>query len=345
MNVSPAVNGGNPTMADVAELAGVSLKSVSRVINNEPHVSPRLRAKVEAAIAALDYVPDLAARSLAGSRSFIIGVLFDNPSPNYTMKIQAGAYRACIEHKHYLRIDSIDSLGSDADLARQLDALLRYGKTDGFVLTPPLSDNPVVMDFFEARGVPYSRIAPITFPGRSSSTRIDDEAAAAQIADMFWNLGHRRFGLINGPEHHGAAATRRKGFIERLHQLDPEIIVNEVNAGFAFDGGIAAGRELMSARRHPTAIFAANDDSAAGAIVGCFQAGYMVPRDVSVCGFDDSWVAKSVWPYLTTVYQPIEEMAYVAASQLLDRSLAGGERSEALLEFKLIERDSVAPAP
>ena len=87
---------GNPTIADVAKRAGVSLKSVSRVINKEPHVSPKLLAKVSAAIAELKYVPDPAARSLAGVRSFTIGVLFDNPSPNYTMKAITGAYRACV---------------------------------------------------------------------------------------------------------------------------------------------------------------------------------------------------------------------------------------------------------
>jgi len=102
-------------MSDVAREADVSIKSVSRVINNEPHVTARLRERVEAAIAKLNYVPDPAARSLAGARSFIIGLLFDNPSPNYTIKVQAGAYRACMELGYHLRIDSVDSLVSGAN--------------------------------------------------------------------------------------------------------------------------------------------------------------------------------------------------------------------------------------
>ncbi|MDE2595490.1 MAG: LacI family DNA-binding transcriptional regulator [Sphingomonadales bacterium] len=345
MNFVQTAPPGHATMADVAELAGVSLKSVSRVINNEPHVSPRLRDKVEAAISALNYVPDTAARSLAGARSFTIGVLFDNPSPNYTMKVQSGVYRACVEHQHHLRIDNLDSLAGTAGLESQLAALLRNGRTDGFVLTPPLSDNPQVLDFLERHRVRYSRIAPVLDPGRSPAVLIDDEAAAAQIAQMFWDRGHRRFGLINGQPSHGAAITRRRGFIGRLRALDPDAIVNETEGGFTFEGGIAAGRDLMSARRYPTAIFAANDDSAAGAIVACFQLGYNVPRDVSICGFDDSWVAKSVWPYLTTVHQPIEDMAHAAAVQLLDRALAVDTNPQVSLRFALIERDSVADAP
>jgi len=343
MNASQPINA-NATMADVAAAAGVSLKSVSRVINNEPHVSNRLRSKVDAAIAALDYVPDVAARSLAGARNFIVGVLFDNPSPHYTMKIQAGAYRACVEQRHYLRIDNLESHAGDDVLSQRLDALVRHGRTDGFVLTPPLSDNALVMDFLDAKGVRYSRIAPFSFPGRSPGVTIDDAAAAALIADMFWDLGHRRFGIVNGPCDHGAAVNRRKGFIDRLRQLDPDIIVSEADGGFLFEGGIEAGRELMAARRYPTAIFAANDDSAAGAIVACNQSGYTVPRDVSVCGFDDSWIARSVWPYLTTVHQPIEEMAYIAANQLLDRSSNSQDDRQVRLDFSLIRRESVAVA-
>ncbi|HWU02503.1 MAG TPA: LacI family DNA-binding transcriptional regulator, partial [Novosphingobium sp.] len=295
---------GHATMTDVADAAGVSIKSVSRVINNEPHVSPRLREKVEAAIAALDYVPDTAARSLAGARSFTISVLFDNPSPNYTMKVISGAYRACMENQYHLRIDSLDSSRGDTPLLAQLDQILRHSRCDGFVLTPPLCDNPMLLEVLETRGVRYSRVAPVFDPGRSRAVLIDDAGAAAAVADMFWEHGHRRIGLINGPLNHGAAGNRRRGFLDRLAQLDPDLIVSQADGGFAFEGGMAAGRELLMARRYPTAIFATNDDSAVGAMVACQQQGLSVPGDVSVCGFDDSWVAKTVWPYLTTVRQP-----------------------------------------
>ena len=330
----------NATMADVAAQAGVSLKSVSRVINNEPHVSPRLRARVEAAIAALAYVPDTAARSLAGARSFTIGIMFDNPSPNYTMKIVAGAYRACVARQYHLRIDNIDSAAGDEALAHQLDQIIRHSRSDGFVVTPPLADSPLVLDFLEARGIRYSRLAPLIEPARSPAVYIDDGNAAAELAQLLWDMGHRRFAIANGPAEHGAAVTRRAGFLSRLAALNPEGVVHEAYAGFDFEGGIAAGRELLSARRQPTAIFAANDDSAAGVMAACQQMGFSVPGDVSVCGFDDSWIALSVWPYLTTIRQPIDEMAEMAANMVIDRDQGVVQRQ---LPYALIARASTAP--
>ncbi|MFM5922728.1 MAG: LacI family DNA-binding transcriptional regulator [Novosphingobium sp.] len=334
-----------PTMHDVARLADVSIKSVSRVINSEPHVSVKLRAKVEAAIATLGYVPDQAARSLAGGRSFTIGVLFDNPSPNYTMKVQAGIYRACVEHQYHLRIDNLDSIDPATDLERQLTAVLRNGRVDGFVLTPPIADNLFVLDFLERNGVHYSRIAPFAEPDRSPGVRMDDRAAAASIADLFWSLGHRRFGLINGQKMHGAATARREGFLDRLRELDPQIEVAEAYGGFEFVLGIKAGGRLLDLDPQPTAIFATNDDSAAGAMVAIRERGLQVPAQISLCGFDDSWVATSVWPLLTTVRQPIEEMAHVAAGQAIARPPHEADGQVKTLDYELVMRDSVGPAP
>lgn len=342
MKDAPPQLSGHATMSDVASRAGVSLKSVSRVVNREAHVSDKLRAKVEAAIRELNYVPDTAARSLAGARSFTIGVLLDNPSPNYTMKVVAGAYRACTEQLHHLRIDNLDTTASEASQRRQIEQILRRGRCDGFVLTPPLVDNPLVLAVLDQSAMPYARLAPIRDPGRSDAVMIDDVAAGAAVADMFVARGHRRFGLVTGPETHSAALARRQGFVERVHQCLPDAVISEAPGGFSFEGGIAAGRELLEARRHPTAIFATNDDSAAGVMVACNQLGLTVPDDVSLCGFDDSWVAKSVWPYLTTIYQPIEEMAYAATMMLLEQKPDGAGTQLRELAYRLVERDSVA---
>lgn len=336
-------SGAHATMDDVARLAGVSLKSVSRVVNREPHVSQKLRAKVDAAIAALEYVPDTAARSLAGSRTFIIGLLIDNPSPNYTMKVQTGVYRACSESQYHLRIDQIDSTQPKDGLEASLSAILRNSRCDGFVLTPPLTDNPVVLDFFDREGVAYARIAPDIDPARAPGVVMDDFAAAGVVARHLWSLGHRSFGLITGPLSHGASHFRRKGFLHALEELGATEPVVEANGRFEFEGGIKAGLELLQANPRPTAIFATNDDSAAGVMVACSRKGLVVPRDISVCGFDDSWVARSVWPYLTTIYQPIEEMGYTAAQLILDRER--DRQRLVTLPFRLVERDSVAEAP
>jgi LacI family transcriptional regulator len=306
-------------MLDVAMRAGVSLKSVSRVINREPHVSDTLRAKVERAIAELDYVPDTAARSLAGARSFIISVLFDNPSPNYTVKLQAGVYRACMENQYHLRIDRIDTSRPDTEIEAQLATLLRNGRCDGFVLTPPISDIPVVLDFLVARGVRHVRISPDVPSAHAPGVGMDDHGAGAAVARMLWEAGHRRLAMVSSPVSHGAARRRRLGFLEALHDLGLREPVPEAGGDHSFEGGIRAGNELLALPRRPTAIFATNDDSAAGTMVACAQAGLVVPRDISICGFDDSWVARSVWPYLTTVYQPIEEQGHAAATLLVTR--------------------------
>ena len=334
---------GFATMSDVAQLAGVSLKSVSRVVNNEQHISAKLRSRVEAAIARLDYVPDTAARSLAGARSITVGVFFDNSSPNYTMKVVAGIYAACTEHKYHLRIDNIDGGADPAALERQLDQILRHARVDGLVLTPPITDNPQVLDYLETRGIAYTRISPTLTPERSAHTWIDNTAAGARIAEYLWARGHRRFGLASGHVNHGDGAQRCQGFADRLRQFDPSVVIIEAYGSFLFENGIKAGHELLGAKRHPTAIFAANDDSAAGVMVAARELGLEIPRDVSIVGFDDSWVAKSVWPYLTTIHQPIEAMAQAATNLLLDREKLAAKFVQQL-DFTLIERDSVADA-
>jgi LacI family transcriptional regulator len=326
-------------MSDVAKASGVSMKSVSRVINREPNVTDGLRLKVQDAINALGYVPDMAARSLAGARAFTIGILFDNPSPNYTMKVLAGAYQACRAQNFHLLIENLDS-GAE-DVGEQMRTILLNTRVDGFVLTPPITESAPVMDMLEARGIPYARIAPVSFPGRSPAYSIDDGAAAGEIARHLWSLGHRRFGLVNGPVEHGAAVTRRAGFLAALSDLGASIAHLEAHGAFAFDGGIDAGRELLDRPNPPTAIFAMNDDSAAGVMSAAAQLGLRVPQDVAVAGFDDSWVAKSVWPYLTTIYQPITEMAHKATTRLIERS---GVNGDSLLAYELIIRGSTGPA-
>lgn len=328
------------TMTDVAKVAGVSGKTVSRVINCEPNVSEKVITRVQAAIKQLGYVPDMAARSLAGSRAYTIGILFDNPSPNYTMKIQAGSYAACRANGYHLLIENLET--DTGSVAEQMQAILLNTRVDGFILTPPITDHSVVLDMLEARNISYVRIAPVSFPERSTALSIDDAAAAAEIAKHFWDLGHRRFGIVKGPAMHGAAGTRRAGFSAKLSALGNVHPVPESDGGFTFDGGMKAGRELLSLLEPPTAIFAMNDDSAAGVISAATQMGLNVPGDVAVAGFDDSWIALSVWPNLTTVYQPITEMAQAAAEMLIARNGSGKADESIELPYRIVVRDSTA---
>jgi LacI family transcriptional regulator len=332
------------TMSDVAARAGVSMKSVSRVINREPNVTDKLRTKVRAAIDHLGYVPDLAARSLAGARSFSIGLLFedfgDAAMPSYLTKLQAGAYRVCGEQGYHLLVEFLPPAGAEFEV--RFTRMLQTLRVDGFILAPPFSDNEQVMAQLDARGMPYIRISPFVDYGFAHSIMIDDVLAVRELTHHLWDLGHRRFGFVAGRERHGAARARRQGYHDALLELGAAPFV-EAYGGFQFHTGFEAAQHLMRNDSPPTAIFAANDDSAAGAMAGLAQLGLKVPDDVSVVGFDDSWIAQSVWPYLTTVHQPISEMGVVAASRLI---LRNGELDESLLpavETRLIVRGSTAP--
>ncbi|MEN7535876.1 LacI family DNA-binding transcriptional regulator [Aurantiacibacter flavus] len=328
-------------MADVARLANVSEKSVSRVVNQESHVSAKLREKVEAAIAELGYVPDLAARSLAGSRSFTVSLLFDTRGPNYAIKLIEGAYEACKRHGYHLRIENLDSFAGEDGWLDRLGEILSHSRLDGLIVTPPFSDSAVIMDYLEDRQIRFARIAPFKERGRGSCVFMDDAAAAAQVADFLVANGHRKIGLVNGALKHGAAIARREGFLNRIAQIAPEAEISEADGDFLFESGIRAGRALLDTSNAPTAIFAANDDSAAGVMTACAQLGIRVPDDVSICGFDDSWSATAVWPYLTTIYQPISELAHEATELLIAGNGAAVMNDQVLLAHRLIERASV----
>jgi LacI family transcriptional regulator len=332
------------TISDVAKIAGVSMKSVSRVINVEPNVSEALRLKVQSAIDTLGYVPDLAARSLAGARSFSIGLLFndygDGFMPSYYPKLQSGAYRACRAAGYHLLVETLDS--DHPEHADQFGIVLRTMRVDGFILAPPLSDNGAIMDVLDARAIPYVRISPAEDLARAPFVAIDDKEAASVMARHLWDLGHRRLAFVAGHRDHHAAHARREGFVETLAMLGCESVA-EASAEFQFELGIQASKDLMGSDDPPTAIFAANDDSAAGVMAGLAMLGLSVPDDVSVTGFDDSWIAQSVWPYLTTIHQPISEMASVAADILIQRHGANSAGLRPEIETHLVVRGSTAP--
>jgi LacI family transcriptional regulator len=332
------------TISNVAKASGVSMKSVSRVINREPNVSEKLRARVVAAIDDLGYVPDFAARSLAGGRSFTLGLLFhdygDAFMPSYYPKLQSGAYRACRENGYHLLVENVQT--ASPKFAEQFEHTLSTMRVDGFILPPPLADDARIMDTLEKLRIPFARIAPSTDLHRAPYVAIDDEAAAREMADHLWTAGHRHIAFVMGMEDHPSAHARRRGFTEALLSLGCTDLV-EASGQFQFEVAIDAAKSLMQSPNPPTAIFAANDDSAAGVMAGLSQLGYKVPDDVSVAGFDDSWIAMSVWPYLTTVHQPIAEMAAEVAKMLIDRNGAMAENQTKMLDFRLVVRGSTAP--
>src|SRR5690348_16500665 len=330
-------------LEDVARAAGVSPKTVSRVLNDEANVRGPTREKVLAAMAAMDYRPHQSARSLASNRSFLIAMLYDNPSANYLTEIQAGVLEACDLHHYSMMVRPLHM--EQADFVERVEGLISHHRPDGLVLTPPITDHPALLQRLRERRVPYASISPVEHAGTIGAFIDEPEAARRMVASLV-ALGHRRIAHVIGHPDHGASQWRLDGYRHALAEAglprSPEL---EVAGDFSFGSGVAAARRLFSLPRGrgPTAVFAANDDMAAGVIWAAGEHGLSVPGDVSVCGFDDTPIACQIWPTLTTIHQPSREMGRIAALQLLDILRGRGSGAMVQAPFSLQLRESTAP--
>ncbi|KAF1700795.1 LacI family DNA-binding transcriptional regulator [Pseudoxanthomonas suwonensis] len=328
---------------DVAAAAGVSMKTVSRVLNNEPGVRESTRLRVREVVAALNYRPDPSARSLAGARSYLVALLYDNPSPNYLMEVVTGVVEACEAHHYGMQMQPLAYKAPGC--LEALDSLLAGSRLDGLILTPPLTDSDELLDLLDQRGIPFACISPYKREGRIGVS-LDEHDAVCELVAHLVALGHRRIGHVRGHPDHGASEWRLAGYRTALRRAglcyDPELVVN---GEFSFDSGLEAGRRLLSLPQRPTAIFAANDDMAAGVMRAASEMGLRVPAEVSVCGFDNTPIAKHIFPQLTTVQQPTRDMAQVATMQLLAAIRDRGAGSMVHMPYALQLRDSTGPAP
>ena len=337
-----------PTISDVARLAAVSIKTVSRVLNHEPGVHVRTREAVERAIAELRYRPKQSARSLAGARSFLIGLLYYDPSAQFVAGVQQGATMRCREAGYHL---VVESLHDDApDLREQVDHMVSALRPDGMILTPPLCDNAEVLAALRDSRTPCVLVSPgrhANDAGRDMpSVRMDDARAAEESTHLLLSLGHQRVAFVKGPPTQSASALRHQGFLRAMkaHRLEiPEGYV--IQGRFDFESGVEAAHRLLSLAQPPTAVFASNDDMALGVLAAAQALGLSVPGDLSIAGFDDSPASSLVWPALTTVRQPKAEMARVAVEMLIaPRGDAARERGAAhrVVAHELVVRDSTA---
>lgn len=330
------------TLEDVAALAEVSAKTVSRVVNAEPTVSEKTRERVLRAIDLLDYKPNLNARMLAGERSYLIGLFYDKPG-DYLTNFQAGAADRCRESGYHLMLESWDR--DSPQFTRQVSTLLRQMRLDGVILLPPLSDDVLIGNTLRDASVPSVRIAPRDRMDDSPSIGIDDYLAARQLTAHLLGLGHRRIGFILGKPGHGATEERYRGFADEMRAQNAPIDASLVETGnFVFTDGVACAQRLLSARNPPTAIFASNDDMAAAVISVAHKMGLELPTQLSVVGFDDAPVATMIWPLLTTVRQPVTTMARLAAELIIENSPRRlgwpSPLPHRTLDFELILRDS-----
>lgn len=328
---------------DVAAEAGVSIKTVSRVLNDEPGVRAETRQRVREVMSAMDYHPSLPARSLAGKRSNLLGLIYDNPSSNYVLEVQNGAMAKCRDANLRLFLFSCKDL---ADPAGEVLAMVEQTHVDGLVLTPPLSSDHPFVAALDARGVRFVRVAPDDLDHPSPKVVMDNEAAAAELARHLLDLGHRSLGFIKGHPDIYSSHLRWRGFCRVLESrgIDPATVRTAQGYNDA-QSGVAAARELLAGPDLPTAIFGSNDDMAVGVIHVANERGISVPEQLSVAGFDDTQIAGIVWPTLTTIRQPSYEMAYTATELLIGMVRGQDVPAQVVLNHEIIVRGSTGPAP
>jgi LacI family transcriptional regulator len=326
------------TIEDVSRAAGVSTKTVSRVLNNEKYVAQAKRESVEKAVAELGFRPNFAARALAGKKSFQIALIYDNPSPYYAQNLQAGVRARCAEQGYRMIAQPCDA--QSPQVLDEICSLIDQAQLDGVILTPPFTENTEIHAAFAARGVHYVMTSPAKVDAALSSVAVGHEAGAREMTSYLISLGHTRIGFVEGDPRYATSARRLAGYRAALVEAGIAYDAKLVRPGlYDFASGSSAAEVLLALNVPPTAIFASSDDMAAGVLATAHRLGISVPGQLSVAGFDDTDLASVVWPPLTTIRQPVRDMGYAAADLLL----AGeGEAEQRRLVCELIVRGSTA---
>ncbi|HST44852.1 MAG TPA: LacI family DNA-binding transcriptional regulator [Luteimonas sp.] len=332
------------TINDIARLSGVSKKTVSRIINQSPLVRQDTREKVQALMREVGYVPDPLARGLAFRRSFLIGMVYDNPTAQYIVNMQYGALDAMRDSGFELVVHPCES--RSAGYIEGVRLFVQQQRLHGVILVPRASEDQALADMLGEIGCRYVRIAAVALDETSRMVVTHDREGAAEAAGYLHTLGHRDIALVTGPRSYRSAIERTSGFVDALarHGLDvPKARI--VEAGYTFESGVAAAEQLLSGNRRPSAIFCGNDEMAAGVYKVALRAGIAIPQHLSVVGFDDSPLASRLWPALTSVRLPIRDMGRIAAGMLLQDPAASASLAAGSVHPHLIIRDSSQHPP
>jgi LacI family transcriptional regulator len=329
-----------PTINDIARLAGVSKKTVSRVINASPNVQKETRERIQAVIAEHGYAPDPQARGLAFRRSFLIGLVYDNPNPQYVVNMQLGLLDGMKGSGFELVVHPCNRVSPT--FLSDLRGFIERQKLFGVVLTPSVSEDERVAALMGEIGCEYVRVASVSLdaPAHMIETRdrLGGEAAAHHLAD----LGHRRLAFISGPPSFRSSRERREGFEVGLAARGLKLEAGYSQEGaYTFESGIECAAALLKLKPRPTAIFAGNDEMAAGVLQAARQMGVAVPGDLSVVGFDDFEIARRLWPSLTTIRTPTREIGRLAVERLMGREAEGRAEQDRLPA--LVVRESTGP--
>lgn len=338
----PGREGRRATIKDVAARAGVSFMTVSRVINGHESVRPQTREAVMAAIEALGYKPNVAARSLVMSGELRIGVIYSNPSAAFMSEFLTGVFEEAASLGARLMI--LRAPKGETPSAQSLKSFIASGLS-GVLLTPPLGDSVALLRMLAKAGLPIATVA--AYAGNHAiSVRINDRKAAYDMARHLLDLGHRRIGFVVGNPDQAASAERLAGFYAAVREYE-DVETTIAQGDFSFSSGLVAAQQLLDRKSPPTAIFASNDDMAAAVVSVAHRRHLDVPQQLTVVGFDDTTTAITMWPPLTSVHQPVRDLAAEALRLLSARvSGAAGQGPAAgdyLLDYHIVERESEGP--
>ena len=332
------------TINDIASMAGVSKKTVSRVINRSPLLNRETRDKVEAIIRETGYVPNPQARALALGRNFLIGLVYDNPNAQMILSMQRGVLEALHGSEFELVIRPVDR-GSN-QVMDDIRGFVSRQRLFGVVILPPMSENDALARMLDEEGCRYVRMGSAVLDDPEHMVASNDREAVAEAVRYLIAQGHRRIGLIAGPHGFRSAKERREGFELALAEAGISLPRSLIADGqYTFESGQSASESLFDLSPRPTAIFASNDEMAAGVLYAARQRGIAVPEELSIIGFDDTPLTTRVWPPLSTVRWPIVAMGRAAALKLIGTAIGeGSEVNEpSMFSSTLIRRASVAP--
>ncbi len=335
---------GTITINDIARMAGVSKKTVSRVLNAPSTVREKTRLEIQRIIKEYGFVPNPQAQALALRRSTLIALIYDNPSPQYIVNIQRGVLSALKGTQYQIVLRPCDR--SEPDYHDKILAFVRLHNPFGLIFVPSVSEDEELAAALRERKQHFVRIASVNTSDRAKQIKTDDAEGGRLAARHLVQLGHRKIAHIHGPESFMSTHQRRLGFIEGLREFDLELAPNMIAEGaYNFDSGVKCATKLLLAKDRPTAIFAGNDEMAVGVYFAARKAGVRIPEDLSVVGFDDTPMVSRVWPAMTSVRSPIQEVGRSAAELLLKTDkLKEGDLKDIpdAVTLDLMVRDSTA---
>lgn len=330
------------TINDVADLSNVSKKTVSRIINDSPNVKKETRELVDAIINELSFKPNPQARALAFRSSFLVGLIYDNPNPQYVVNMQLGVLDGLKGTGKELVVHPCDK--KSPDFLSEIEEFVVLQRLSGVIILPPLAEDRALLKLLDSLEVNYVRVSarkgeandpPIIASEIVSNDRIGCSFASSLLAEY----GHEKIGFIGGDLIYPSAIERRIGFLDGLSKnnisLEQEL---DVDGDYRFETGYKQALKILKRQDRPTAIIACNDEMAAGVYKAAYELGINIPNELSVVAFDDSPLAERLSPSLSSVRLPTVEMGKKAAELVLSPSI---NTQTFIFESKLMQRTSI----